>query len=276
MLWDDEEQRLDVEAELHRLDLEGRSLDFDEIDREESLGASLCAITFFISMQIVGLALIYTQISHTFIILSLTTNIMYFRLVWSDPGRLPRGPSRTQLRQEVLFITDQLPEDMKQTGLCRYCRAVKPPRAKHCHRCGVCVAKFDHHCFWLNNCIGAGNHRLFLIFVVTLTWWLGWADVYLLRALRKAPQGLSQYLVATVTAVGIGMLLFSVPLSIGHVMFASANITTFEFSRPQKAFYLPPSGRNIFDKGFVANATRFCCVTSFLPKEDYLPVIEWV
>ncbi|MCB0370870.1 MAG: hypothetical protein KDD45_15965 [Bdellovibrionales bacterium] len=28
----------------------------------------------------------------------------------------------------------------------------------HCKRCRRCVEFFDHHCKWLNNCIGAKNY----------------------------------------------------------------------------------------------------------------------
>jgi hypothetical protein len=50
-------------------------------------------------------------------------------------------------------------------ALCHYCRAFVDPSSKHCGRCRKCVLGFDHHCRWLNNCIGAANYRRFAAFV---------------------------------------------------------------------------------------------------------------
>lgn len=31
--------------------------------------------------------------------------------------------------------------------------------------CGICVPMFDHHCVWLNQCVGEHNYRWFITFL---------------------------------------------------------------------------------------------------------------
>ncbi|XP_060079233.1 palmitoyltransferase ZDHHC16B-like [Ylistrum balloti] len=57
------------------------------------------------------------------------------------------------------------PQDVvNPVSLCRKCFSKKPARTHHCKTCGKCVLKMDHHCPWLNTCVGFYNQRYFFLF----------------------------------------------------------------------------------------------------------------
>lgn len=39
-------------------------------------------------------------------------------------------------------------------------------RSKYCVQTGIVIARMDHCCVWLNNSVGHGNHRTFIIFLI--------------------------------------------------------------------------------------------------------------
>jgi len=65
---------------------------------------------------------------------------------------------------EYLTLLDK--GDFKQ--ICVVCRARRRMRSHHCKDCGRCVDRLDHHCPWIDNCVGLGNQRAFFCFIAVL------------------------------------------------------------------------------------------------------------
>lgn len=51
---------------------------------------------------------------------------------------------------------------------CSYCQVHTLVTSKHCRACNRCAHGFDHHCRWLNNCVGEANYGLFFALVASL------------------------------------------------------------------------------------------------------------
>lgn len=56
---------------------------------------------------------------------------------------------------------------LKHLRFCHTCNILRPPLCSHCRRCDNCVFDFDHHCYWVGNCIGQRNHKAFVVFLLT-------------------------------------------------------------------------------------------------------------
>ncbi|CDU22057.1 related to ERF2-subunit of a palmitoyltransferase [Sporisorium scitamineum] len=65
--------------------------------------------------------------------------------------------------QRVLRIRNQV----VKVKWCETCGTYRPPRSSHCRVCDNCVENIDHHCTYLNTCIGRRNYVSFMVFLAT-------------------------------------------------------------------------------------------------------------
>ena len=80
------------------------------------------------------------------------------------------GTIATYINAEDPVIDLQAKNLLKnETGLeyyCMICQCNVYIHTKHCKNCNKCVSNYDHHCIWLNNCIGDANYSIFIKFTV--------------------------------------------------------------------------------------------------------------
>lgn len=83
----------------------------------------------------------------------------YLLAVCMEPGKLQRK------YDFIWLVDDLLAKGLHLDNLCVYDEVLKSETSFHCQICNRCVEMFDHHCPFINNCLGNRNHKYFLIFV---------------------------------------------------------------------------------------------------------------
>lgn len=108
-----------------------------------------------------------------FNVIVLLLAISHARASFSDPGVVARPSINLDFSEINKAKTKQI-EDENEWTICAKCEAYRPPRAHHCRTCGRCIRKMDHHCPWINNCVGEANQKYFILFL----FYTGLASLY--------------------------------------------------------------------------------------------------
>lgn len=226
-----------------------------------------------------------------FVSLVLGTSILYFVASFMNPGYVTldeerNGWSQVDTTDEESADEETLDEGDEETTKmvkskkkkdstprkCSYCNLKQPVRTKHCEECGRCVRRFDHHCPWLENCVGERNHRFFWFFLLlqaTLIIWalkITWGSFHwhptIQAWLRENALYLVCMLVLSLSSAAVVSLLCC------HTFMLLTNQTTWEFMSRHRITYLRNLGESVnpFDEGYCRNCLKFFC---------YCPYRSW-
>jgi palmitoyltransferase len=134
-----------------------------------------------ITTEILSLFFAVPSLPHAQIVFFVSISICiltcgFYCYVWlKDPGYVEKSNEPAY----VLLVSES------QQVPCPTCITLKPLRSKHCASCRRCVYRFDHHCPWINNCIGVGNHGGFLLFLMSLIIYCGMVATFSIMILVK-------------------------------------------------------------------------------------------
>ena len=97
----------------------------------------------------------------------LKTTICSLLAVWAFFGLIFQALGPGIVKNDSSISLVDLLDEFDVREVCPTCKVIILPRSRHCNICNICVDRFDHHCQWMNNCVGSRNHCYFLVFVFT-------------------------------------------------------------------------------------------------------------
>lgn len=216
--------------------------------------------------------------------------IFFVKSSTGDPGILPKNVHLTDLHinhkipseySNIITLPALGSKSKIEIKYCHTCKIWRPPRSYHCSICNTCILMQDHHCIWINNCIGGRNYRYFLTFLIASIL----ASIFIFI---NSGFHLSKVSKISDAPVSLFLLLYSglliwypLLLFISHILLTGTQQTTHEylksigfknpiFHKIKKIEYNPFN-----KKGFFSNMMSLACqargLNVFVPKLEHEP-----
>lgn len=168
-----------------------------------------------------------------------TFTIIYYILIYTSESKSTQDifPMTSNIKIDRNFtninpfIAERLKErSIEKTHSCDICQTYKPPRCHHCSRCSKCFLKMDHHCLFLDTCIGFHNYKFFIQFliinIVMIIFNLTIVSLDTSINTNNKNEVLVNYIIFAALSV-IALCIF-IPTAIYHFALISNNETTIE------------------------------------------------
>lgn len=100
-----------------------------------------------------------SRFSLTLFLMFALTNFFFIWTMRKDPGYIKKS-------DKISFV--KLNQYFQPAYICPKCEIIRSRESNHCHYSNKCVDRFDHHCPWVDNAIGHGNHNQFMLLIITM------------------------------------------------------------------------------------------------------------